>query len=194
MVNVGSRGLGALLVGGAVFGTALACSERDAAPNRDVHIAESSPADRAPADPRDTPGDDPPSGAKSAPALRDAGPAGKPDPTGSGRSGEFHLDGADIEYEAARRDPRPQKGRPIELVLRSTPPGAIAAIDGIPIGPTPNIWQGSTDGKPREFTFVLPGYAIARYRFIPMQSGVVHGTLGRLKSEPDAGPVIPAGR
>src|SRR5687768_12591462 len=109
MVNVWSRGLGALLVGGAVFGTALACSERDAAPNRDVHIAESSPADRAPADPRDTPGDDPPSGAKSAPALRDAGPAGKPDPAGSGRSGEFHLDGADIEYEAARRDPRPQK-------------------------------------------------------------------------------------
>ena len=32
-------------------------------------------------------------------------------------------------------------------------------------------------------------YAIARYRFVPTQSGVVHGTLGRLKAHPDAGPL-----
>lgn len=192
MVNVWSRGLGALLVGGAVFGTALACSERDAAPSRGVDTIASSPTDRAPND-RPTASADAPAGSKSAPAVRDAGPAGKPDPAESGRDGEFHLDGANIEYEAARRETRTQKGRAIELVLRSTPPGAIAAIDGIPIGPTPNVWQGSTDGRPREFTFVLPGYSIARYRFIPMQSGVVHGTLGRLKSEPDAGPVVPDG-
>jgi len=75
--------------------------------------------------------------------------------------------------------------------LRSTPPGAIAAVDGVPVGPTPAVWEGSTDGRPREFTFVLPGYSIARYRFIPMQNGVVHGTLGRLKAEFDAGPPTP---
>jgi hypothetical protein len=193
MVNVWSRGLGVLLVGGAVFGTAFACSERDAAPSRKVDIAASSDSDRAPTD-RSTATAGAPTGSKSGPAVRDAGPAGKPDPAAGGRDNEFHLDGADVEYEAARRDARPQKGRSIELVLRSTPPGAVAAIDGIPIGPTPNVWQGAADGRPREFTFVLPGYAIARYRFIPMQSGVVHGTLGRLKSEPDAGPIVTDGR
>jgi hypothetical protein len=119
--------------------------------------------------------------------ARDAGPAGPSEPGAA--SNEFHLDGADIEYDAARRDLRPRKSRPIELILRSTPAGAIAAVDGVAVGPTPAVWQGSTDGRAREFTFVLPGYAIARYRFIPMQSGVVHGTLGRLKSEADAGPV-----
>lgn len=183
MVNVWSRGLVALLVANGVFGTALACSERDAAPNHEVRSA-----DRLPADP---PVGERPRIPSSAPP-RDAGPATRPNPA-EGRDNEFHLDGADIEYEAARRDVRPHKGRLIELVLRSTPSGAIAAMDGVPIGPTPAVWQGETDGRPREFTFVLPGYAIARYRFIPMQSGVVHGTLGRLKSEPDAGPIVQNG-
>ena len=73
--------------------------------------------------------------------------------------------------------------------MRSTPPGAVAAVDGITVGPTPTLWEGTVDGRAREFTFVLPGYAIARYRFVPTQSGVVHGTLGRLKAQPDAGPV-----
>ena len=189
MVNVWSRGLVALLVANGVFGTALACSERDAAPNRDVRIVESARADRDPADP---PAGDRPRGSSASATVRDAGPPTRSDPP-DGKENEFHLDGADIEYEAARRDVRPHKGRLIELVLRSTPSGAIAAMDGVPIGPTPAVWQGETDGRPREFTFVLPGYAIARYRFIPMQSGVVHGTLGRLKSEPDAGPVVPDG-
>ena len=188
MVNVWSGGLVALLVANGVFGTALACSERDAAPNREVRVVESARADRAPADP---PRGDAQPGSSPA-ALRDAGPASRTDPA-EAKENEFHLDRADIEYEAARRDVRPHKGRLIELVLRSTPSGAIAAMDGVPIGPTPAVWQGETDGRPREFTFVLPGYAIARYRFIPMQSGVVHGTLGRLKSEPDAGPVVPDG-
>lgn len=191
MVNVWSRELGALLVANALFGTALACSERDAAPNREVRIVESTHADR---DPTDPPIGNPPRGSSSAETMRDAGLATRPDPAEGTRKSEFHLDGADIEYEAARRDVRPHKGRLIELVLRSTPSGAIAAMDGVPIGPTPAVWQGETDGRPREFTFVLPGYAIARYRFIPMQSGVVHGTLDRLKSEPDAGAIVPDGR
>ncbi len=186
MVNVWSRALGSLLLAVALFGTAFACSERDAATNPDVHQNESPTSDRAsssrPSAARETP-----QPAKAAGPGRDAGPATDP----PSASNEFHLDGADIEYEAARRDDRPRKGRPIELVLRSTPSGATAAIDGVAIGRTPAVWQGSTDGSPREFTFVLPGYSIARYRFIPMQSGVVHGTLGRLKSEPDAGPAGP---
>ena len=111
--------------------------------------------------------------------------------SGSGGTDQFHLDGADVEYEATRRDAHPHKSRPIELILRSSPTGAIAAVDGVPVGPTPAVWEGATDGRPREFTFVLPGYSIARYRFIPMQSGVVHGTLGRLKAEIDAGPSEP---
>lgn len=45
------------------------------------------------------------------------------------------------------------------------------------------------DGRPHEFTFVLPGYAIARYRFIPVRDGIVHGTLSPLKAPPDAGPL-----
>lgn len=193
MVNVWSRGLAPVLVAGVVSGIALACSERNAATNSDSRRLESTPADRTSAKKPTTASSEPPQARNTPVQGRDAGPTTPTDPGAGNASNGFHLDGADIEYEAGRREPRPRKGRPIELVLRSTPAGAIAAIDGIAIGPTPAVWQGSTDGTPREFTFVLPGYAIARYRFIPMQSGVVHGTLGRLKSEPDAGPVVPAG-
>jgi len=193
MVNVWSRGVGPLLLAVGVSGIALACSERDAATNTDSRRVESPPTDStSPEGP--APSAEPPHAAKPSVEARDGGPASPPEPGTSSAASEFHLDGANIEYEGARRDARPRKGRPIELVLRSTPSGAIAAIDGVTIGPTPGMWQGSTDGRPREFTFVLPGYSIARYRFIPMQSGVVHGTLGRLKSEPDAGPVVPDAR
>ena len=186
MANVWSRALCSLLVSAPVVGTALACSERDAATNPDPRPIESTPAARAsPPSSTATRGETTARAATSG-AERDAGAATPVDPPAA--SGDFHLDGADVEYDAARRDPRPRKSRPIELILRSTPPGAIAAIDGVAVGPTPTVWQGATDGRAREFTFVLPGYSIARYRFIPMQNGIVHGTLGRLKSEPDAGP------
>ena len=194
MVNAWSRGVGPLLLAVGVSGIALACSERDAATNTDSRRIESPPADRTSPEKPSQPVTEPLHAAKPAVQARDGGPVTPSEPGSSSASSEFHLDGADIEYEGGRRDARPRKGRPIELVLRSTPSGAIAAIDGVTIGPTPAVWQGSTDGRPREFTFVLPGYAIARYRFIPMQSGVVHGTLGRLKSEPDAGPVVPDAR
>ena len=61
----------------------------------------------------------------------------------------------------------------------------MAAVDGVAVGPTPALWEGTADGRPRDFTFVLPGHSIARYKFVPTQSGVVHGTLTRLKSTPD---------
>ena len=194
MVNVWSRGVGPLLLAVGVSGIALACSERNAATNTDSRRIESPRGDGTSSEESDAPVTDPLRATKPPVAAHDAGPAAPSEPGASSASSDFHLDGANIEYESARRDARPRKGRPIELVLRSSPSGAIAAIDGVTIGPTPAVWQGTTDGRPREFTFVLPGYAIARYRFIPMQSGVVHGTLGRLKSEPDAGPLVPDSR
>ncbi len=129
--------------------------------------------------------DDPPATAPEQPAIPPAGGPATPDPAAGG---EFHLDDPEVEYEPTRRSNAGRKSRSLELVLRSTPPGAVAAVDGITVGPTPALWEGTSDGRAREFTFVLPGYAIARYRFVPTQSGVVHGTLGRLKTQADAGP------
>jgi hypothetical protein len=75
----------------------------------------------------------------------------------------------------------------LHLVLRSSPPGALAAVDGTVVGPTPTYWRGAATGKPREFTFVLSGHALARYRFVPLRDGVVHATLARIVTEADAG-------
>jgi hypothetical protein len=85
---------------------------------------------------------------------------------------------------------RPAQGRaarPIDIVLRSSPAGATAAVDGVPVGPTPTYWSGDANGREREFTFVLPGYAFARYRFVPITSGVVHARLEVLTDDTDAG-------
>jgi hypothetical protein len=75
-------------------------------------------------------------------------------------------------------------GRPIDVTLRSTPPGARATVDGVPIGLTPTFWTGDANGKEHEFTFVLDGrqangqrYAVARYRFVPVTSGIIHVKL-----------------
>ncbi len=95
-----------------------------------------------------------------------------------------HLDGAG-GYQPATHTVRPQtpprsQGKSIELVLRSTPPGAIASIDGKPIGNTPTLWLGKADGQAHEYTFTKQGYSMARYRFVSTQSGVVHGSLSAL--------------
>lgn len=76
-------------------------------------------------------------------------------------------------------------GRQIEVMLRSTPAGAQVAVDGIEIGKTPQLWQGLTGEH--EFTFRLPGHALARYRFHVITTGVVHGRLDPVAREPDAG-------
>src|SRR5438445_12904718 len=73
-----------------------------------------------------------------------------------------------------RPPPMTHPGRPLDVTLRSTPPGADAAVDGIPRGTTPTYWSGEADGREHEFTFVLPGHAVARYRFVPITSGVIH--------------------
>ena len=74
--------------------------------------------------------------------------------------------------------PNPQPEREtIQIILRSSPPGAQASVDGVIVGTTPAFWQGEKSSSPREFTFVRSGYGIARYRFVPIKDGVVHATL-----------------
>ena len=91
-----------------------------------------------------------------------------------------HLDGADTAYQPRNVRAAKSEGKSIELVLRSTPPGAVASIDGVAIGKTPTFWSGPKDHNNHVFTFVKSGYAMARYRFVSTQSGVVHGSLQRL--------------
>jgi hypothetical protein len=85
---------------------------------------------------------------------------------------------------------RPQeRSRVLEITLRSSPPGATAAVDGRVVGETPTFWRGKMSPNPREFTFVLADHAMARYRFVATTSGVVHATLLPLTNDaPDAGP------
>lgn len=75
----------------------------------------------------------------------------------------------------------------LTLSLRSSPPGAAAAVDGHPVGQTPVVYALDSDGRPHEFTFVLPGYAPWRVRFPPVKDGVIHATL-RPMTFGDAGP------
>ena len=82
----------------------------------------------------------------------------------------------------------PRVSHPIDVTLRSTPPGARAAVDGVTIGNTPTYWPGQADGRDHDFTFTLPGYNVARYRFVPITSGVIHAHLDSVTTdETDAG-------
>lgn len=81
--------------------------------------------------------------------------------------------------------------RAIDVTLRSSPPGAVAAVDGVSLGPTPAFWSGYADGREHQFVFTLPGHAIARYRFVPVSSGVIHARLDPIAEERDAGVAPP---
>jgi hypothetical protein len=83
--------------------------------------------------------------------------------------------------------PPSRAGHPVEITLRSSPPGATAAVDGTIVGITPAYWAGDTDGREHEFTFDLRGYSLARYRFVPVTSGVIHARLDPITEETDAG-------
>jgi hypothetical protein len=122
------------------------------------------------------------------PAVTDLSPF---DPTGG-----YHLD-EDVAPAPVRRPVRaaPRERRTLQLMLKSSPSGAIAAVDGTVVGRTPVYWEGELTGQEREFTFVLPGYSMARYRFVPIQDGFVHGRLQKVSAsppDPEAGPP-PAG-
>jgi hypothetical protein len=77
--------------------------------------------------------------------------------------------------------------RDIEITLRSTPPGARVSVDGAPLGNTPAFCNCKADGREHEFLFQLPNHAIARYRFVPVTSGVLHARLDPIAEETDAG-------
>jgi hypothetical protein len=125
--------------------------------------------------------------------------AGAPPPTAAGGVTQlpafdpdsgFHLDDAPSTRPGGRLPPREKKVG--QILLRSSPTGAMAAVDGVRLGPTPVLWEGLLDGQPREFTFVMAGHALARYRFVPITNGIVHGTLVKITDDKDAGvPEIP---
>jgi hypothetical protein len=108
----------------------------------------------------------------------------------------LHLDPYDNvdvteSSEAGPVQPRAKSRRILEILLRSTPPGATAIVDGRVIGTTPTYWEGEFTGHEREFTFVLPGHTLARYRFVPIQNGIVHARLTPVLSDvPGATPPL----
>lgn len=62
-------------------------------------------------------------------------------------------------------------------MLRSTPSGAIATVDGRRVGATPIVAEVPADGQRHEFRFVLPGHREWALRFPPSRDGVIHATL-----------------
>lgn len=86
----------------------------------------------------------------------------------------------------ARPSPRSNRARPtVQILLRSTPVGALAQVDGQLVGKTPQLWEGE-GGRAHTFTFSLTGHVPARYEFVTLSDGVVHSRL--LKA---AGPTPP---
>jgi hypothetical protein len=97
----------------------------------------------------------------------------------------------DVAHRPVQTQPARQ-GHAIDIILRSTPTQAQAFVDGLLVGTTPTYWAGTSDGREHEFTFTLAGYEIARYRFVPITSGVIHGRLTPLSEDVDAGvPEVP---
>jgi hypothetical protein len=70
--------------------------------------------------------------------------------------------------------------------------GAIASVDGSRLGVTPVVWGGD-GGIAHEFTFVMAGHALARYRFVPVTNGIVHGTLARIPDDAVVPALAPSG-
>ena len=143
-----------LLLASLLLTTTQGCGDKEAAQKEDSNESTTTPA---------------PDAAEAAEV-----PIAKQEPPLTGT----HLDSTSTEYQ-----PRPgwqsqsARGKRIQLVLRSSPPGAVASIDGKSIGTTPSFWSGPADDQSHEYTFTKEGYAMARYRFVATQSGVVHGTL-----------------
>jgi hypothetical protein len=83
--------------------------------------------------------------------------------------------------------PAPPPARPtLQIQLRSTPAGAEAQVDGKPA----TVFDLVDDGGEHEFVFLLPGYAMERYRTRPLKSGVIHARMrvAAAGDVPDAGP------
>jgi hypothetical protein len=106
-------------------------------------------------------------------------------------SGFDPQSGMHLDDDGHRTDP-PQPavvspahaGHPIDITLRSSPPGAEVAVDGRNVGTTPTFSSVIADGSEHEFTFVLAHHTVARYRFVPITSGVIHARLEPVADEP----------
>ena len=97
------------------------------------------------------------------------------------------ADAAELQAgEGTARPAAKRPSRPIEIVLRSSPVPARVSVDGAPIGNTPQVWLGDS-GSEHEFAFQAPGYALARFRFTPITSGVIHPRLEPMVEDVDAG-------
>ena len=108
-------------------------------------------------------------------------------------SGFDPSSGLHVDDDGHRNDvPQPatvqpaHAGKPIDVTLRSSPPGAQVAVDGSNVGTTPTFASVIADGSPHEFTFTLPHHTVARYRFVPVTSGVLHARLEQVTEEPAA--------
>jgi hypothetical protein len=123
---------------------------------------------------------------------RDAGVDGTTVIVGFDPASGMHLDDDAPSRPLVRPTAGTRGARQLELTLRSTPSGAIAAVDGLEVGTTPTFWTADFTGREHEFTFVRAGYAVARYRFVPITNGVVHARLERVADEGDGHvPAIP---
>lgn len=103
----------------------------------------------------------------------------------------LHLDDVDTHRPIPPQPLVPRERKPIDVTLRSSPPGARVSVDGTAVGITPAFWRGYADGREHEFVFTLSGHAIARYRFVPVSSGVIHARLDPILEQPDAGVTPP---
>lgn len=117
-----------------------------------------------------------------------AGDASLPPTTINGGSASA-MPSDDIDaHRPIQPQPLPaRERRAIDVTLRSSPPGAGVAVDGTAVGVTPAFWSGYADGREHEFVFTLPRHAIARYRFVPISSGVIHARLDPIAEDVDAG-------
>jgi len=124
------------------------------------------------------------SGKTSSHEQKSEAPKPPPAPTPAGHTLATEDRGEPVHVAPAGNANR---AHPIEVTLRSSPPGATAAVDGTVVGTTPAYWGGDADGREHEFTFDLKGFALARYRFVPVTSGVVHARLDPIADDTDAG-------
>ncbi len=125
--------------------------------------------------------------------ISDAGVDGITAIVGFDPASGMHLDEDGPGKTAAAKRPK-GPAVPIGITLKSEPSGATVLVDGENLGVTPKYWAGVADGTEHEFAFTKPNFALARYRFVPITSGVLHATLERvsLGESPDAGlePII----
>src|SRR5450432_2625949 len=109
-------------------------------------------------------------------APMDPVPVKPPADAGVRQLGPVPIDPGDtmhLDDDGAKRPPAlapTHPGKPIDIMLRSTPSSAMASVDGVQVGLTPVYWSGMADGRLHEFTFVHADHAVARYRFVPITS------------------------